>query len=149
MLAVGRELGGESRYARATADALPFRDGSVELVAFITALEFIGRPGMALREAARVARRGLLLGVLNLASPLGLRRTVAARLQPASPFRAARFRTPWRLELLVRRSLGPRVRAVHWQTAIWPGWLPRRARPRPFGAVIGMLVVLREPEERP
>jgi ubiquinone/menaquinone biosynthesis C-methylase UbiE len=149
MLAVARELDGAGRYVRATAGALPFRDGGVDLVAFITSLEFIDRPAAALREAGRVARRGLLLGVLNLASPLGVQRTVAARLQPASPFRAAAFPTPRRLERLVRRSLGPRVREIRWQTAIWPGWLPRWVRPRPFGAFIGMLVVLRESEEHP
>jgi ubiquinone/menaquinone biosynthesis C-methylase UbiE len=149
MLAVALEMGGTSGYVRARAEALPLTGGSFDLVAFITALEFIERPLPALREAARVARRGLLLGVLNLASPLGMQRTLAARVQPASPFRSARFFTPWRLEQLVRRSLGPRVRAIRWQTAIWPDWSPRQLRLRPFGAFIGMLVVLREPEEHP
>lgn len=148
MLTVARELDPAGRYARAAAEVLPFAARSFDLVTFNTALEFVDRPAAALREAARVARHALLLGVLNLASPLGLQRRLEARLQPSSPFGAADFPTPWRLERLARRALGPRVQRIHWETAIWPRRLPTWARVRPFGAFIGMLIVLHQPEER-
>lgn len=147
MLAVAQERRGAAQYVWATAEALPFADDSVDLVAFITSLEFLDRPTFALREAGRVARHGLVLGVLNLASPRGLRRTLLAPLRPSSPYRAAHFPTPGRLERAVRRSLGARVRDIRWQTAIWPRWLPAWARPRSCGAFIGMLVVLHQSEE--
>jgi ubiquinone/menaquinone biosynthesis C-methylase UbiE len=148
MLAVARERDPAGRYVQATAEWLPLPDASVDLVSFITALEFIERQGAALREAGRVARRGLLLGVLNLTSPVGLQRMLLARLRSSSSYRTARFLTPWRLARLVRRSLGARVDTVRWQTAIWPDQLPGWAHFRPFGAFIGMYVGFREPEEQ-
>jgi ubiquinone/menaquinone biosynthesis C-methylase UbiE len=45
--------------------ALPFPKDSFDIVALITTLEFVGDPIHALREAARVTRFGLSLGVLN------------------------------------------------------------------------------------
>lgn len=147
MLAVARDADPGGSYARAAAERLPLRDAGVDLAAFVTSLEFIAEPDVALREAARVARRALLLGVLNLASPLGLRRVLAARRGP-SLYRGARFYTPWGLEATVRRALGSRVCATRWQTAVWPDRVPARARRLPLGAFIGMLVVLREEERR-
>jgi ubiquinone/menaquinone biosynthesis C-methylase UbiE len=139
MLAVARELGQAERYVLAAAEALPFRTGSVDLAAMITSLEFMAKPGLALREAGRVARSGLLLGVLNLASPLGAGRKLVALLQP-SPYRAARFMTAWALERLVRRAVGRRVAWVRWATTLWPVWVPAPARRLPFGGFIGMAV---------
>jgi ubiquinone/menaquinone biosynthesis C-methylase UbiE len=44
---------------------LPFADGAFDVTALVTTLEFLERPREALAEALRVARRGVLLGVLN------------------------------------------------------------------------------------
>jgi ubiquinone/menaquinone biosynthesis C-methylase UbiE len=49
----------------ADAHALPLRDAAVDLVAFVTTLEFLEDPRRALAEAIRVARRGVLGIVLN------------------------------------------------------------------------------------
>jgi SAM-dependent methyltransferase len=141
MLTVARDASSAARYLQATGEQLPFRDRSVDLVAFITTLEFIADPAAALREAARVARVGLLLGVLNLASPLGIGRKLAARLAP-SPYRAARLPTPWGLACQVQQTLGERVSALCWATAVWPGWVPAPLRRLPCGAFIGMAVRL-------
>jgi ubiquinone/menaquinone biosynthesis C-methylase UbiE len=139
MLTVAQELGQAEHYVQAAAEALPFRERGVDLAAMITSLEFMADAGLVLREASRVARMGLLLGVLNLASPLGVGRKVAALLQP-SPYRAARFMTPWALERLVRRAAGRRVARVRWATTLWPAWTPAPARRLPFGGFIGMAV---------
>jgi ubiquinone/menaquinone biosynthesis C-methylase UbiE len=53
--------------------ALPFSSGAFDLVALIATLEFLADPIEALAEALRVARQGLLLGVLNRRSLLGWR----------------------------------------------------------------------------
>jgi len=139
MLTVAHETGRADRYVQAAAEALPFRAGSVDLAALITSLEFMAEPCLVLREAGRVARTGLLLGVLNLASPLGAGRKLAALLHP-SPYRAARFMTPWRLEQLARRAAGRRVAGVHSATTLWPAWAPTPVRRLPFGGFIGMAV---------
>lgn len=55
------------------AQAPPFPDQSVDLVVFMTTLEFVNHPLRALEEAVRVGREGLILGVLNHQSLLRLR----------------------------------------------------------------------------
>ena len=50
--------------------ALPFPQATLDRVTLITTLEFVSDPVRVLREAARVARLGLILGVLNRISLL-------------------------------------------------------------------------------
>ncbi len=50
---------------RGFAEELPYEDNAFDTVALITALEFVNDPHLALQEALRVARRQVLLGVLN------------------------------------------------------------------------------------
>ncbi len=142
MLQVAVERGGGPAYTAGSAERLPFPDGSFDLVALITSLEFMSDPATALREAGRVARLGLLLGVLNLASPLGLSRKAMALVRP-SPYSAARFYTPWSLGRLVRLALGNRLNSMEWKTAVWPGWAPDWTHILPFGAFIGAAASVR------
>lgn len=142
MLAVAAERGGGPQYIRAAAEALPFRDDSVDVALFVTSLEFMADPARALREAARVSRYGLVLGVLNLASPLGLARKAHALVRP-SPFRPARLRTPWGLRRELRLALGSAAGSIHIETALWPRGVPATLRRLPFGGFIGAAVHLR------
>jgi len=54
----------------ADATALPWRSGSFDWVVAVTSFCFVSRPEQALREAWRVARRGVALGLLNRRSLL-------------------------------------------------------------------------------
>jgi len=60
--------GGGGRYARAQAEALPFRDNVFELVYCVSTLEHVADVGLTLREMVRVLRPG---GTLFLYSPSG------------------------------------------------------------------------------
>lgn len=86
MLQEARRLGG-AQYISGDALALPLADQSYDVAALITTLEFVPDPARALTEAVRVARRGLLLGVLNRWSWLMLR----YRLSGSATWRGARF----------------------------------------------------------
>ena len=143
MLAVARERSPGVRYLQGAAEALPFPGGAFDVVAFVTSLEFVADQERALVEAARIARPGILLGVLNLASPLGLYRKILSRFRP-SRYRHARFFTPWGLERWVRRLLGDRVERVTARTAVWPRVVPLGPSRLPFGAFIGAVVVLED-----
>jgi SAM-dependent methyltransferase len=140
MLVVAHEQGGPA-YALGAAEQLPFRSGSFDLVSFVTSLEFVERPEIALAEAARVARHGLLLGVLNAASPLGVGRKSEAQFRP-TVFRGARFYTPWGLSRLIRRTLPERASVLGWSTVVWPDRTPAWLRRQPLGGCIGMAVGL-------
>jgi ubiquinone/menaquinone biosynthesis C-methylase UbiE len=119
--------------------ALPFADRSFDLVALITTLEFVPDPQIALREAVRVARRGLLLGVLNKHSLLAVQRKMVAR----PPWNQARFFSPAELLRSVQEVAGARLAPVRWRTTLWP--LPIvGSLPLPWGAFIGMAVQLHQ-----
>ena len=122
--------------------SLPFRDGSFDVVAMVTALEFITPPVAALEEAARVARRGLLIGALNRWSPVAWWRRGRAwwqRGRRPSSYEGAGFFSPRELGRLVRR-LREREAVVRWQTSLYPvAWLDA-VTALPFGAFVVMSV---------
>jgi SAM-dependent methyltransferase len=133
---------------RGDARRLPFADGAFDLTALVTTLEFLERPQEALAEALRVARRGLLLGVLNRCSLLGLQRRLAGLFRP-SVYDAARFYGVGELKRLLRLvardvlSLprGEKARIV-WRTTLFPRWWPWPQARLPWGGFIGMVLVV-------
>ena len=115
--------------------ALPFRSASLDLVALITTLEFLPDPVQALVEALRVARQGLLLGVLNAQSRLGQK----YKREGGPIWETAHFFTPHELERVVQQVTDKKPKVI-WQTTLWPFW--PGALPLPWGGFIGMAVKL-------
>lgn len=124
---------GRQVYLRGDALALPFLSKSFDLVALITTLEFLPHPRQALAEALRIARQGLLLGVLNAESHLGRQYKRAG----GPIWESARFFTPWELKRMILEISEDKVRVV-WRTTLWPFW--PGALPLPWGGFIGMAV---------
>jgi len=125
-------------YVLGDALVLPFADRSFDLAIFVTTLEFVNDPGCALREAVRVARAGLLLGILNRCSLLAVKRKASGK----PPWDMARFFSPHELAGLVRDAAGGRIIRTHCRTTtLWPlPWLG--SLPIPGGGFIGMSVGL-------
>jgi SAM-dependent methyltransferase len=138
MLNEARRLGGPG-YLSGDAHSLPFADRSYDVVALITTLEFLRDPARALAEAVRVARQGVLLGVLNRWSLLTLRYCFSGK----AIWRSARFFGPWELARMVREAAGRRSRTVVWRTTLWP-ISGVHDLPLPWGGFIGMVVELQE-----
>jgi len=99
---------------------LPFADDAFDVTAFITTLEFLERPKAVLTEAVRVARDGVLLGVLNRWSVLALRRRLSGLLQP-TVYDHARFYSVKGLEHLLRSVTSDAAHVV-WGTTLFPAW---------------------------
>jgi SAM-dependent methyltransferase len=138
MLNEARRRGGPS-YLSGDAHSLPFADRSYDVTAVITTLEFLRDPARALAEAVRVARQGVLLGVLNRWSLLTLR----YRLSGNAIWRHARFFGPRELAQMTRTAAGRRTKAVVWRTTLWP--TPGvHDLPLPWGGFIGLMAELRQ-----
>lgn len=139
MLDEARRLGGGPAYLRGDALLLPVADRSFDLTALITTLEFVPDPARALSEAVRVARQGVLLGVLNRWSLLTLKYRTSGKVM----WQSARFFGPSELSRLLRRASGRRANSLAWRTTLWPlsgvGDLPL-----PWGGFIGMAMRLNE-----
>lgn len=78
-------------FVAADARRLPFRDGSFDLIVSVTALCFIREEKQALREMLRVARRRVVLGLLNRHSLLYLAKGGRGG---HGAYRGARWHTP-------------------------------------------------------
>ncbi len=141
MLAEAARRGGVP-LVRADAGALPFATAAFDIALLITTLEFLPQPVLALQEAARVARLGIVLGVLNRWHPLAWQR----KRSQLALWQAAHFYSPFELERLVRQALGARTSRTDWRTTLLPGLWPRRPSRLPLGAFIGMRVTLAQQE---
>jgi ubiquinone/menaquinone biosynthesis C-methylase UbiE len=135
MLRQAQELDGVP-WIRGHACQLPFDQGAFDLVAFITTLEFLPCPRRALSEGLRVARQGLLLGVLNRWSPLGMQRRLEAFFRPTL-YREAHFYSVRELKRRLSPLTNNHVRFV-WETTLVPDWWPRWLPTGPWGGFIAM-----------
>jgi SAM-dependent methyltransferase len=129
---------------------LPFADDTFDVTAFITTLEFLNLPRQSLAEALRVSRHGIIAGVLNRWSLLGLQRRVVGLCRPTIDD-AVRFYGVGELERLLRPVAGDRARIV-WRTTLFPRIWPGVQMHLPWGGFIGIALVLsslaREKEQR-
>jgi SAM-dependent methyltransferase len=144
MLAEAARRGGVA-LVRGGAAALPFAAGSFDVTLLVTTLEFLSDPGGALREAARVARGGIVLGVLNRWHPLAWRRKRSG----LPLWRDVRFYSPPELAGALRRALGVLARHTIWRTTLLPHPWPYPWSRLPTGAFIGVRVDLATPEDAP
>jgi ubiquinone/menaquinone biosynthesis C-methylase UbiE len=121
---------------------LPMRSRSVDAVLFVTALEFLEDPRQAVAEAARVARSGLILVVLNRWSLGGLSRRLGP--QASQPLLGqAHDYTLSSLRALVKDAAGGRLQEFRSRNGCFPrGLWPTPSR-LPAGDVIGLAAVLR------
>jgi ubiquinone/menaquinone biosynthesis C-methylase UbiE len=132
MLLEARRQASRVPLLEAEARRLPLRDGSVDLVVLVTALEFLDAPGESLAEAVRGARQGLVLVVLNRWSAGGLSRRWGR--QARKPIlRHAQDYALRDLRETVARAAGSRLERMIWQSAVFPGPLWRVQAPVPFG----------------
>jgi len=101
MVAAARHrLGPKVECGVANALHLPHDPDSFDYVALLTVLEYLDDPELALREAVRVARRGIIVGYVNRFS---LYRLTARRLGLLAK---ARWYSPWGMRRMLRRALG-------------------------------------------
>ena len=129
----------------ADAHTLPFGDATVDVVLYVTALEFLTEPGRALKEAVRAARRGIVLVLLNRWSIGGISRRWGPQrghklLGQAHDYSIIELRS------LLTAAAGDRLRQLRWASALFPGMPSWFRLPIPLGNVLGMVVVLTAPD---
>jgi SAM-dependent methyltransferase len=101
---------------RGFAEHLPYDDNEFDTVALITTLEFVEDPEEALREALRVARRHVLLGVHNKYSLMTGQRLLD-RFRKHATLGHARLFSVFELQRLTHEALSGPV-PLRWRTCI-------------------------------
>ena len=127
---------GSPPWVQGDALAMPFSVGAFDLVALITTLEFLPASVQALAEALRVARQGLVLGVLNRQSLL----VWQLKREGGPIWGVAQFFTPAKLIDTIQSAAAGRPLKIEWRTTLWPVW--SGALPLPRGEFDGMVVRL-------
>lgn len=125
------------------AHQLPIRDNAVDVVMLVTTLEFLDQPTVALTEAVRVARHGLILLVLNRWSLGGFSRRWGTQ-AGGTLLRNAQDYSLRTLRTLVHRVCVTRLQAVYWTSTLFPNGLWSWRGRVPVGDVIGLVAVLRD-----
>ena len=120
---------------------LPVRTGAVDIVVFITTLEFLDNAATALREAVRVARRGIVAIVLNRHSIDGWSRRFGPQSRGALLGQARDYSLS-QLRRELREAAGDRLYALDWSSTLFPNGLWNCLAPIPVGNVVGLVVEL-------
>lgn len=150
MIQKARErLGKRCSLKKARAEDLPFDDNEFDIAVFINTLEFLDDPLQALREAGRVTKRKVFIGVMNSLSWYCL----CKRLQGffhESLFNHLKPYNLWALRSFVRMAFGQVPLA--WGCAqIWPPFVGKMAgciteyrnlNHCPFGSVLGLAATI-------
>ena len=144
-----QKVGSRADLYRGIAEDLPFEDNSFNYACLITSLEFVDNPEKALREAFRVAKDRVFLGVLNSYALKSIQRRVKG-IFSETIYNRARFYSIWELKQLINRIIGDVP--VSWRTVCqFPsssGKLMQKIEKSkivqrfPFGAFTGMLITL-------
>lgn len=129
------------------AHQLPFRSRAVDLTVFVTTVEFLDTPELALSEAMRIARHGMVLVVLNRWSRGGYSRRWGAQAQRTLLSQAHDYSLP-ALQAFVKRAAGPRLKKIFWSSTLFPGVLWKYRGAIPFGDVVGLAAVFSGSQER-
>jgi SAM-dependent methyltransferase len=123
------------------AHQLPIRSGAVDLTVFVTTLEFVERPALALEEAIRVSRQGVIVLALNRWSSGGLSRRWGPDAKRRLLGRARDFSPP-ALRALASGAAGARLRNSRSACALFPGCADEMTLAIPFGDVVGIALEL-------
>lgn len=126
---------------------LPFQDGAVDVTAFVTALEFLEQPDVALAEAVRVSRKGLIVVALNTWSVGGFSRRWGRQARGHKLGQARDYSLP-QLVKLVRAAASDRMQRLWWMSALYPVGPAETLAHVPLGDVIGVAVRLSTPKQK-
>ena len=145
MLSEGRRLFPLLPVVLGDAHQMPFRNGSADLAVFVTTLEFLEDPVLALREAVRVVRRGVVAITLNRYSLGGLSRRWGPQSRGALLGQARDYSLA-ELQLGLSRAADARLDGEWSASTLFPDGLFKAVSHIPLGDVVGAAIRLK-PEQ--
>ncbi|MBE3598801.1 MAG: class I SAM-dependent methyltransferase [Limnochordaceae bacterium] len=140
MLRKARELG-TTGLVGGDAARLPFASGSFDAAVLVACFEYMPHPVRVLQEVARVARCGLVLGLMNRRSVAGVRRRLQVALGRNDFFEGAHLYTLGEIRRLAREAFGGHARLA-WRFTLYPPGIPVASSPVGGGSFLAVRVEL-------
>lgn len=128
-------------FFNASSSNLPFGPGSFDLALFVTCFEYMPDPVGVLREASRVSRQGIVLGLMNAWSLPTFRRKLQMVFGKNDYYLNAHFYSILDMKSLIRKTFGSSAMLVKWRATLFPESLRlERDTGSPFGAFLGVAI---------
>ena len=129
---------GESSY-------MPFKDKSFDVVAFIACMEYMPNPVKVLREASRVARKGIIVGLMNKWSLPTIRRIIQVKMNRNPYYRNAKFYSIFNIKRTLKYALDDDKYTIpFWSTTVFSKiFSDLETSYLPFGAFLGIAIRLK------
>ncbi|MBK6263914.1 class I SAM-dependent methyltransferase [Marivirga sp. S37H4] len=125
---------------------MPFKDHTFDALAFITTFEYYKDPVKVIREAARVAKYGIAMGMMNRNSPKVVRRRIQQIFGKNPFYITATFYTPKKLIEIIKVALEGRDYTIEWSCTGLPKWFPVQKWSVPYGDFFGLYIQLNDIE---
>lgn len=125
---------------------LPFKKHTYDALAFITTFEYYKDPVKVLREAARVGKYGIIMGMMNRNTPKFIRRRAQQAIGKNNFYVTAAFYTPKKLIALIDEALEGRDYSIKWKSTGLPRWFPVQEWNLPLGDFFGLYIQFNDTE---
>lgn len=123
---------------------LPFKENTFDALAFITTFEYYKNPIQVIQEAARVARYGIVMGMMNRNTPKLIRRRTQQAFGRNQFYVTATFYTPKKLKALIQKALPDRDFEITWHCTGLPKWFPVQQWDVPVGDFFAMYIQFKD-----
>src|SRR5665647_1213838 len=123
---------------------MPFKDNTFDSLAFITTFEYYKDPVRVIREAARVGKYGIAMGMMNRNSTKVVRRRIQEVFGMNPFYLTATFYTPAKLSKIIDEALKGRDYSIEWTCTGLPKWFPVQQWSLPLGDFFGLYIKLND-----
>ncbi|MDX1769713.1 MAG: methyltransferase domain-containing protein, partial [Arenibacter troitsensis] len=123
---------------------MPFKDHTFDSLAFITTFEYYKNPVQVIREAARVGKYGIAMGMMNRNSTKVVRRRIQEVFGMNPFYLTATFYTPEKLSKIIEEALQGRDYSIEWTCTGLPKWFPIQQWSLPLGDFFGLYIKLND-----
>ncbi len=145
MLHEAKKMWTNGRLLQSEGSRLPFKDKSMDIVMYVTSLEYMPDISAAFLEASRVSKKGIILGLLNKNSPSTLRKQVQILTKGESFYKNAHFYSISNIKKTLNKTLPGKYVISFWSTTVFPRVFgDLESSVFPFGAFIGIAIELRD-----
>lgn len=128
------------------ASLLPFRNKSFDVVTYTKCLEFMPDITVVLNEGMRVARKGMLLALMNGWSFREIKRNIKLDRGWSPFFKHVKSYSMLEIWHILRRELHSKYSNIYWGTTVFPKivlFVPESSL-LPFGAFLGIAIRLKD-----